>query len=519
MLINVMDSPPAASAEIQGDVCVIGGGAAGLTLARELSSRGVDVILLEGGGLKESRRSQAIYRGESEGRKYFKLHRSRRRYLGGSTNCWAGLCTRLRPSDFEKRSWVPHSGWPISRSDLDDYYERAGKILQIGDFHPQLDQELPSGRSMSGPGLKIPHFEPVFFQMSGPVRLGELWRDELSADQNVRLMYNANVVHLQLHEDGQRLDYVVCQAFDGPRFNVKAKRFVLACGGLENPRMLLNARDVVKTGIGNQHDLVGRYFMEHPHIDRESLWIPSGSVPSLAHYHRRKRAKHKDRIWPYLRLTAAQLKHEEILDFSLVLFRRKRIEKEAKRHPLLREVFSSTQHLHRASGHKSRIDELKRVYTFGNPLEQSPNPHSRVCLDPHGRRDELGLIHSQLEWKLTTLEKRTFRRAHELLAESLGMSDYGRMRVTPTMSLDTFPKQTKGGYHHMGTTRMSDHAKTGIVNGNCQVFGVNNLYIAGSSVFATSGAANPTLTLVALALRLAEHLDTSTHLTEEIKKP
>jgi choline dehydrogenase-like flavoprotein len=93
------------------------------------------------------------------------------------------------------------------------------------------------------------------------------------------------------------------------------------------------------------------------------------------------------------------------------------------------------------------------------------------------------------------------------------------MRVTPTMSLDTFPKQTKGGYHHMGTTRMSDHAKTGIVNGNCQVFGVNNLYIAGSSVFATSGAANPTLTLVALALRLAEHLDTSTHLTEEIKKP
>ena len=516
--MNVMDSPPTEGAEIKGDVCVIGGGAAGLTIARSLAQRGVDVILLEGGGLKESRRSQEIYRGENQGRKYFKLHRSRRRHLGGSTNCWAGLCARLRPSDFEKRSWVPHSGWPITREDLNGYYERAGDALQIGGFHHQLDVELPVGQAMSGPGLKIPHFESVFFQMSAPVRLGEVWLDELSAQERVRVMYHANVVHLQLHEDGQRLEHVVCRVFDGPSFKVRARRFVLACGGLENPRMLLNARDVVKGGVGNQHDLVGRYFMEHPHIDRESLWIPSGSVPSLAHYHRRKRARTKDRIWPYLRLTAAQLREEELLDFSIVLFRRKRISREVKRHPLLREVFESTQHLHRVSGHESRIQKLKQAYTFGNPLEQAPNPQSRVSLDPDGARDELGLIRSQLDWRLTTLEKRTFRRAHELLAESFCAADYGRVRVTPTADLTSYPQQTKGGYHHMGTTRMSDHPQRGVVDANCKVFGVDNLYVAGSSVFTTSGAANPTLTIVALALRLADHIKSLDQSSEELKK-
>jgi choline dehydrogenase-like flavoprotein len=502
MIIDVASEPPKAGYVFQSDICIIGGGAAGLTLTRELSKVGLKVITLEGGGLKETKRSQNIYRGDNAGRKYFKLHRARRRYLGGSTNCWAGLCTRLRPTDFEKRPWIPHSGWPISIDDVEPFYDEAGTLLRIGDFHPQLDQKLPVGQPMKGPGLKLEGFESVYFQMSPPVRLGKLWRDDLKDLDHTKVLLNANVTHLQLFPHGQALKWVECRAFSGPKFRVQAKRFILACGGIENPRMLLNARDVATQGIGNQHDLVGRYFMEHPHIDRESLWLPGGLVPSLRYYHRRKRKDKKDRIWPYLRPSAERLAQEELLDFSLVLFKRSKISREEKKHPLLKIVHHSAEYLYRPD----RESRPVRAYTFGNPMEQAPNPNSRVGLDPNAERDELGLIKSNLHWALTSLEKKTLRRAHEMIAESIVLADHGRVRVTPTHNLDTFPKQTKGGYHHMGTTRMGDHERNGVVDYNGKVFGVDNLYIAGSSIFTTSGSANPTLTIVALALRLAAHL-------------
>ena len=502
MLIDVSKEPPQEGQTLKAKVCVIGGGAAGLTITRELAKVGVDVITLEGGGLKETKRSQAIYRGDNEGRKYFKLHRARRRFLGGSTNCWAGLCTPLRPSDFEKRAWVPHSGWPIGFDDVETYYQNARKILEIGPFHPQLNQPRAEGKHLSGPGLKLDGFESVYFQMSPPVRLGKLWREELTALKNAKVLINANVTHLQLRESADSLSSVKCKVFDGPNFKVEAEYFVLACGGIENPRMLLNARDVAKNGIGNQRDLVGRYFMEHPHIDRESLWLPGGFTPSLSHYHRRKRSGTKGRIWPYIRPSSSRLAQEEILDFSLVLFKRKNIEREEKKHPLLKIVFESSEHLH----NPRKKARALRAYTFGNPMEQSPSPESRVSLDQGGTRDELGLIQSTLTWQLSSLEKRTLRRAHEMIAESLASKDYGRVRVTPTHNLDSFPRQTKGGYHHMGTTRMGATEQEGVVDRDSKVFGVDNLFIAGSSVFTTSGSANPTLTIVALALRLAEHL-------------
>lgn len=506
MLIDALTDPPQAGQVFQADVCIIGGGVAGLTLTKELAKNGLSVITLEGGGLKESKRSQAVYRGENSGRKYFRLHRARRRYLGGSSNCWAGLCARLRPTDFEKRSWIPHSGWPISSEDINPYYDEAGKILKIGPFHPLLDQKREPGTHLSGPGLKLDGFESVFFQMSPPVRLGKLWRDDLKTLKQVKVFVNANVSHLQLAEHGQAMQSVDCQVFDGPKFKVKAKFFILACGGIENPRMLLNARDVAKAGIGNQHDFVGRYFMEHPHIDRESLWLPAGMASRLNYYRSRKRKATKDRVWPCLRLSAERLAEEELLDFSLVLFKRSNIAKEEKNHPLLTAVQRSSEYLH----NPVRKPKPILAYTFGNPMEQAPNPDSRVMLDEDGARDELGLIKSTLNWQLTSLEKRTLRRGHELFAEAVVIGNHGRMRVTPTLNLDTFPKQTKGGYHHMGTTRMADHEREGVVDRDCKVFGVDNLYVAGSSVFTTSGAANPTLSIVALALRLAEHLSQRT---------
>ena len=149
-------------------------------------------------------------------------------------------------------------------------------------------------------------------------------------------------------------------------------------------------------------------------------------------------------------------------------------------------------------------DPARRAIFFMNELEQAPNPASRVRLIE--QRDALGMPRVQLEWRLSGLDKRSIRRAHELLARELGRAGLGRLQLMLSEDEHRWPPELGGGRHHMGTTRMHRDPARGVVDPDCRVHGVGNLYVAGSSVFPTVGAANPTLTIVALALRLADHL-------------
>src|SRR5690606_720685 len=467
------------------DLCIVGTGPAGIAIARHFAKSKLDVLVLESGGFDFEQSVNDLNRGKNVGRRYFGLETCRSRFFGGSSNCWQGLCRPLDPDDFLARSWVPHSGWPFDAAHLAPYYRRAARVLRLRgrDFEPEQwsgDKtplwKFERGRITTGL-LKISR-----------LRLGQIYRKQLQSSTSVRTILHASVTKISTNQSGVQ-ELAVKRTLGGGGFRVQARKYVLACGGIENARLLLDSN------VGNERDLVGRYFMEHPHIDNEGFLIGSPRLPPIGFY-RSHIAKHRQRIWGYFALSPETRRKEKLL--SCACFLLQPIEKqnglEAALANVLRDMDPAPSGKAGASVH----------FSFGTPSEQAPNPNSRVKLS--SERDALGVLKAELDWRLTALDKHSARRTHQLFAEDLALSRLGRFRVTLDES-HQLPSQVDGGRHHMGTTRMHDDPKQGVVNADSAVHGVPNLYVAGSSVFPTSGSANPTFTIVALALRLADHLE------------
>ena len=495
---------------IETDVCIIGAGAAGITLARALRSERRTVCVLEGGGLSGSRDSQSLYEGESEGpalngaltysggrgnRNY--LWTSRLRYFGGSTNHWAGFCRPLDDLDFANRPWVPHSGWPITKSQLAPYYEQAADVVQIQPFDNKLDE------GQGGEGAVILQSETVAtkrFHFSPPTRFGAVYRRELATAERVNVLLNANATDIETNEGGSRVSQIRVATLGGRTFAVRSKVFVLATGGIENARLLLVSDSVQKAGLGNQHDLVGRFFMDHPHV-RAGVIVWTDPFSAVERY---GLWNDEDGTMAVLCLSEHAQRTHELLNVSIAVdsgagsFRRK---SSAGGFPLA--IGPAVYQLDRLGEARLSAEPTNALYSscFAR-TEASPNPESRVTLDRDV--DAHGVRRAKLAWKLTDLDRRSIWGSMELVARELATTGRGRVLLDAN---DSDPwRDVSGGAHHMGTTRMSDDPTRGVVDGNGRVHGVSNLYIAGSSVFPTVGFANPTLTIVALALRLADHL-------------
>lgn len=487
---------------LEADLCIVGSGAAGIPLALAFKDSGLSVLLLEAGGFTPTSEDQSLYEGEYAGNvpslNDGYLSASRLRYFGGTTNHWGGFCRPLEAIDFEKRDWVPHSGWPFGRAHLDPYYRRASKFLKIGSF----DQENPDLRDKRLPDV----FSDGLFQGKvyrfRPGRFGPEQRAEFSGSRSVRLVHHANVIEIVTNEAGSAVDRLRVQSLSGVDGSVRAKAFVLATGAIENCRLLLASTERQPRGVGNQNDLVGRYFMEHPvtHIGMGPLVLWSG-VSAELYQSRMDREGSRSQV---LHLRDSALRERRMLTIASV------VQVSKKSDPvgfgfgladfddaLMRSAFDS-DHLA-----QSPSDYAKpRLYHLMNMCEQEPNPESRVTLTED--RDFLGLPRVRLAWNLTGSELETIYEFVELLRRKVSAAGWGRIRNPnePEALLKVMSK----GYHHMGTTRMHDDPEQGVVNSQCRVHGVGNLFIAGSSVFPTSGAANPTFTIVALALRLGDHL-------------
>lgn len=489
--------------QLEADLAIIGAGPAGITLARSFIGSHVRVCLIESGGLQFDSQVQDLYEGENAGIAY-PLKANRLRFFGGSSNHWGGYCRPLEAIDFEQRDWVPYSGWPFGINEISPYYPAASKLVEIAPLNyddkasGQVTPDPTTGRVQ----VRYTHFSP-------PTRFGSRYGEELKQADNIQVLLNANVANIASLEQGQEVTHLDIRTLTGLSHQIRARVYVLATGGLENARVLLLSNKSIPAGLGNQHDLVGRFFMEHPHILGPAQIVVGDRKRLPQIYGRRVYADGRSAHAAF-NPSKTSLHQRRLLNATVMVGDA--------------GVYNTTTKTDWVNGisHMEMLKAAKRFLTdglgpadptqpdlLGNWLglgcacEQTPNPDSRVSLAE--TKDALGLRRIRLDWRLTEQERHSVVEHIRSVAMEFGAQSIGRM-LMDILDDGRWPDKVRGGAHHMGTTRMHDDPRQGVVDRNCKVHGVGNLYIAGSSVFPTSGASNPTLTLVALTLRLADHL-------------
>jgi choline dehydrogenase-like flavoprotein len=503
---------------LEGDLCIVGAGAAGISIALELVDSPLKVLLLEGGGFDFDPQMQELYRGDIVGLPYYPLQAAALHQFGGSTGHWAGFCSTYDEIDFENRAWVPHSGWPIRRQDLDPFYARAQRVLELGPYKYEA-ADWKNGDAERTPLVADSHVVRTKMWQFSPTRFGTKYRDAIVAASNVHLYTHANVCDVDANEALTTIQGVRIRTFEGKEYRARARSYVLACHTIQNARLLLASNRQARTGLGNANDLVGRYFMEH-------LEMPGGELV-LA-----KPETTKTKIYAFdfaqrtprgeLALSAEQQREHRILNSTASVEPGNPGEQVPSTFQFFDTTLLAAMRAWNKGGRKGPAPiATKRGAAAGPPQstprffhlktrqEQAPNPDSRVTLS--AEKDALGVPRARLDWRLTELDKRSIRTYYQLLGQEMGRTGTGRVQIHEWLLGDdrSWPSSISGGWHHMGTTRMHGDPKMGVVDSNCRVHGLGNLYIAGAAVYPTAGAVNPTLTLVALALRLSDHLKTT----------
>lgn len=512
---------------VDADVCIVGAGAAGITLAREFLNQPFSVCLVESGAERFGKAIQSLSQGDNAGLPYFPLDECRQRTLGGTTHLWMGWCSPFEEMDFEEREWVPFSGWPFTRSSLVPFYERAQTVCQIGPFVYDVGPwERPERPRLLFLEERI---ITKMFQFSPPTRFGTVYRDELARAENLKTLLNGTAVELETTDSAGQVTRVHVASSDGHRFAVTAKLFILAAGGIETPQLLLLSNRVQKAGLGNQNDLVGRFFMEHPYYNT-AVFVPADRNLPLEMYfpHTASHANGPVGMVGTLALASSTLSREKIENCVFFFQAPYKTHADFQSYGVrsLFHMFHAVRQgglpgdfMKRSAGILRDFDKVVRTgirmatesrkrsadrWILRSFLEAGPNRESRVTLSE--RRDALGRNRVRLDWKLSELDRHSWIRAHQIVDEELRRTGLGRLHMTSEFEHSTWPSSMDGGSHHAGTTRMHVDPHRGVVDENCKVHGIKNLFIAGPSVFPTSGSANPMLTIVALALRLADQV-------------
>jgi len=530
------------------DIVIIGAGAAGITMALALAESAHSVLILESGGLEEEPETQNLYAGSVvDARMHGQPDRYRQRRLGGTTTIWGGRCMPFDSVDFEVRDYVPNSGWPISYADLAPYYPRANSICEAGAFayttEAAFGQDLPIVKGFASPDFSTHRLE----RFSCPTNFASRYLHKLKTSRNVQLLLHANLTRIALDEGGTRVTGVSLTTLNGRRINARAGRYVLATGGLETPRILLANRERHPTGIGNGSDVVGRYYMCHVagtigaiQFTRATNAVFRGYRMSPDGVYCRQRfaleetAQRREGIGNFI----ARLHHPRITDpahrsaiLSLLFLSKPLIPYEYRQRLVgasggsmldwmrhCRNVLAGPLEASGFAWHMVRdrmlaerkfpsiiINSKANLYSIDFHAEQYPYADSRVSLNDEV--DALGIPRIKIDWRYTPADVRTVARSLEILGRDFAASGVGRVDYDPALVETEMTRYGAYGGHHIGTARMGADPRSSVVDANCRLHDVENLYIAGSAVFPTSSQANPTLTIVALALRLSEHLN------------
>ena len=543
------------------DVCVIGAGPAGISIALQFDASRTKVVVLESGGLSRNAEVEALNEIESVGLRRAPQDVTRSRGLGGTSAIWSGRCTVMDPTDFQRRPWVPDSGWPISYADVAPFVDQAGRMLGLGPALYTRDRWQGLNLNDGCAPWDSATFVPVVFQASlhdtgedaavrdfvdsgvvgaesigvlqhagapKPRHFGEYYRSALQASKNIDVFLHANATEIVTDEAGKAVESVSVKTLNGGSYRVVSPRIVLACGGIDNARLLLASNSRNPRGVGNDHDVVGRYLMDHPFAaissydgegSRElrrrlgSVWFDCGGV--------RRVFTQGLRLHPDLQrrqgLLNCAVHMVEFGDDPAPVSRLGSALRSAKRRQFdgdfWRDVGAVARDpLRLMSGVVDRYVHVRPHLTrptsvvFGAVVEQSPNRESRVTLA--GEVDALGMPRARIDWRASDLEYDTARFFATVLHREFARLGYAEPTHGEWLNqgADAYRSMIHDMAHPMGATRMASDRSRGVVDENCAVHGVDGLYVAGSSTFSTSSYVNPTLMIVALGLRLADHL-------------
>ncbi|BCA60751.1 GMC family oxidoreductase [Sphingomonas sp. HMP6] len=534
---------PRSSVDYNAEICIVGAGPAGVTIASELVRSGISVILVESGGLTEESETHALYDGDTIGERV-RMMEGRHRVYGGAATRWNGRCAPLDPIDFEVRDWIPLSGWPFRYADFSPWYERAKELSNFaghwidddvavrrlgaaprpfnGGKLQRMVWRVASSENQPGRKTLLKRWHRKFFDY------GAAYRSKLKESATTQVLLHANLVAMRSSEDGSRVTEINVATLQNRRATIRANHFVLATSGIENARQLLLTPPALLARI-NAHSNVGRYFGQHPRGTIGRI------IASPAQARRIQRAFNcfmvPDRVPVQYQVgfaltEAAQRDHGLVNASGSLIYRAnsdapwraaKRLANSLRGRPFrdtARDVAGLITGLPDIVRNVARRQLFGRHFWYKNPeiyvelyLEQIPNAESRILLSP--RRDRFGNRLASADWRILPIERQTARFFADAVKDEFQRMDLGRFEGASWLDDDFTrdPDDLVGIYHLISTTRMDADPAKGVVDANCRVHGVENLYCAGASVFATGGHANPTLTIVALAARLAAHLE------------
>ncbi len=526
--------------EKEHDLCIVGSGIAGMLLAIELAETCKDICMIESGAWKPDDDTQALYNVNNVGFPIRKHYQSRIRYFGGSCNIWAGRAMIYNEIDLTPRPWLESCCWPFQFSELDRYYAAATRYLKL----PSYDKLKPETWQVNLSDFEASIFQSANFKTNvslfakAPARFGykTKYYKKVSNSSSITLYINSNVVNLQLNEARSRVVRLNVACLNGVRYTVKAKTVVLACGGLENTRILLASDKQIPGGIGNQNGLLGRFYMDHPRavfgrikmtrkvkLDHFLGMPVTGGKMQLGIGLSDKIQAEEGLLNNYLSIEPCYSIGSMELYESFVKLMKRLLRKgySGKRFDFKNQEIAEVPEMiylltpkellphfmyytyYKYSRLAKNVVAKLTALSIVSYSEQEPNIASRVYLDHE--RDKLGMPKLVLDWKLSNRSLRSSLRLMHLLDEHFRRYKAGQVEEDIT-KIKELPYTDAS--HHLGTTRMSVDSKTGVVDANCRVHGIDNLYIAGSSVFPTAGHANPTLTIAAMSLRLADFLKT-----------
>jgi choline dehydrogenase-like flavoprotein len=507
------------------EVCVIGAGAAGVTLATDLARRGIRTLLLEAGGRKYEARSQNLYVGETgDELTYNGLYDGRFRILGGSTTQWAGQILEIDDFIFRDRPWVRGSGWPFAKSELVSYYKRAADQAGLAGA-PRNAEEIWRLLGLQQP-LFGPDLQSAFSDFSLKTNFAELYGGAIESDPNLTAYLHANACEFVVGDDGTTISGVSCRTFGGYQAIFRAGFIVLCAGGIESCRFLLQPNADGTVTPWNRRGMVGRHFQDHLlcyAADVESAKLPDIYLDFFAVNGYRFQQK--------MKLAAEAQKRLHTLDIAgFITYFTGGYDDMSKAYETVRwirtrryEKLSVPRLAHLAANfHKlvwHKVPYSKSLQPIGWSsrkklklnvnCEQDPLSEGRITLS--SQRDELGAFRAKVDWRSSEQELHTVRKYVDVVREMFERNGLGRIIPVPSLysNRSEYLSTIRDSFHHIGGTRMATSEANGVVDPDLKIFGTSNGYVCSTSVFPCAGFANPTHTLIALALRLSDHLQRS----------